>query len=266
MASDESSDNKSCETNDGAYGCPIACGFARMIKSPAVWIPLLVLLIGSAAIRMTDADRRLAARYYSETPHGVANSSDQYPAHWPLRQSQPWKALYHWGYYPAWAVGIGGLVFFVASFFVTSLRPLRDPGFFCFLALALGPGLLVNGIFKPYWGRPRPSQIVEFGGIAQFKPVGEMGEAESEGASFPSGHASSAFYLITPAFIFFRTRPRMAVGIFAFGVFYGCLMGAARIVGGGHFLSDVLWAFGFVYYADLALAAWIFPAKKSCRE
>ncbi|HBH49073.1 MAG TPA: PAP2 family protein, partial [Bacteroidales bacterium] len=32
------------------------------------------------------------------------------------------------------------------------------------LTIVLGPGLLVNATFKDNWGRPRPNEIVEFGG------------------------------------------------------------------------------------------------------
>src|SRR5690606_18360570 len=49
------------------------------------------------------------------------------------------------------------------------LRP-RD-SLFGLLALALGPGLLVNGILKEVWGRARPREILEFGGDATFTPV-----------------------------------------------------------------------------------------------
>ena len=34
---------------------------------------------------------------------------------------------------------------------------------FLLLALALGPGLIVNTALKDHWGRARPSQVVEFG-------------------------------------------------------------------------------------------------------
>ncbi len=39
-----------------------------------------------------------------------------------------------------------------------------------FLALLyiLGPGVLVNLLFKEHWGRPRPVNIVEFGGTQQY--------------------------------------------------------------------------------------------------
>lgn len=40
----------------------------------------------------------------------------------------------------------------------------RRAAIFLLISLALGPGLLVNTVFKDHWGRARPSQIVEFGG------------------------------------------------------------------------------------------------------
>jgi membrane-associated PAP2 superfamily phosphatase len=47
------------------------------------------------------------------------------------------------------------------------------------------------------------------------------------------------------------------------GLVYGCIMGMARIIQGGHFLSDVLWSAGFVYLTALVLAAWLLPDEPS---
>jgi membrane-associated PAP2 superfamily phosphatase len=38
----------------------------------------------------------------------------------------------------------------------------------------------------------------------------------------------------------------------ALGLGYGSLVGLARMLQGAHFLSDVLWALGFVYLTALA--------------
>src|SRR5947209_14357959 len=45
---------------------------------------------------------------------------------------------------------------------------------FLALTLALGPGLLVNGIIKEHSHRPRPFQTQEFGGPWQFRPFGRL--------------------------------------------------------------------------------------------
>ena len=76
-----------------------------------------------------------------------------------------------------------------------------------------------------------------------------------QGRSFPSGHASAAFFLIAPFFIYRRRQPRVALVWLTGGIIFGVLMSIARITQGGHFLSDNLWAFGMVYLTGLLLSA-----------
>ena len=143
------------------------------------------------------------------------------------------------------------MLVFVISLFWTKLKPCRDAGLFFCLMLALGPGLLINGIFKPFWGRPRPNDTIPFRGQQPFLPVGDIG-LSSDGASFPSGHASMGFYLMAPGFVLYRRRPRLAAEFFALGLAGGTIMGLARIVAGSHFASDVVWSAGIVYFTGLA--------------
>ena len=75
-----------------------------------------------------------------------------------------------------------------------------------------------------------------------------------EGKSFPSGHASVAFYLFTPFFPLRGSRKKWAVLFLSLGMSYGILMGFTRMVQGGHFPSDVVWAGGFTYLAGLVLS------------
>src|SRR5271170_7939328 len=42
---------------------------------------------------------------------------------------------------------------------------------FGLVALAVGPGLIVNVLFKDHWGRARPAQIEAFGGTGRFTPA-----------------------------------------------------------------------------------------------
>jgi membrane-associated PAP2 superfamily phosphatase len=63
------------------------------------------------------------------------------------------------------------------------------------------------------------------------------------------------FYLIVPAFVCYRRRPWLAAAFLLFGLASGVVVGAARVVAGCHFPSDVLWSGGIVYFAALALAA-----------
>ncbi len=112
--------------------------------------------------------------------------------------------------------------------------------FYLVLALALGPGLLVNTILKDHWGRARPTQIVEFGGDRQFTPALVPARQCERNCSFSSGHAALGFSLV--AFAFLATDARRRRLAIAVAVASGGLLGLARIAQGGHFLSDVVFS------------------------
>ena len=109
--------------------------------------------------------------------------------------------------------------------------------------LAIGPGLIVNVLLKDHWGRARPYTIQQFGGASTFSPPYEISQECHHNCSFVSGHAAMAFYFIAFAFIFPVRRRQIAV---ITGV-YSVVVGIVRIVQGGHFLSDVLFAYVIVY-------------------
>ncbi len=214
----------------------------------AVWIPAVLLIVLTLIFRFTDADRACVRPFFAGHVAG-----DEFSDRWPMMVTYPWKALYDWGVYPAWILGCGGLVVWVVSFFWLRLERWRDPGLFLGLLLMLGPGILVNGLLKPYWGRPRPNALVEFGGQRKFLPVWQCGIGQDE-SSFPSGHASMGFFLMAPAFVFRRRRPRLALAFLLLGIVSGSVIGLARMVAGGHFPTDVIWAGGFVYFLALLIA------------
>jgi membrane-associated PAP2 superfamily phosphatase len=199
------------------------------------WVIPLILLLGSTAVFwFTDVDRDLAAHFYEPGPG------------WPLGASQPWAFLKHYGVVPAWVLSLSALFLLLVSFRVRRLARHRKSFLFLVLVMIIGPGLVVNVVFKDHWGRPRPRDLVEFGGAKQFVPVWVKNEA-SGGNAFPSGHAATAFYLFTPFFLLYRHRNGLAALFLLLGLTYGALMGLARILQGAHFLSDVVWAAGLVY-------------------
>jgi len=106
------------------------------------------------------------------------------------------------------------------------------------LALAIGPGLLVNTVLKEHWGRARPSQIIEFGGDKHFTPALAPSRECERNCSFSSGHAALGFSLV--AFAFLATERRRQHLAAASAIATGGLLGLARIAQGGHFLSDVV--------------------------
>ena len=117
--------------------------------------------------------------------------------------------------------------------------------------LLLGPGLLVNGILKAYWGRPRPRETDLFGGEAPYQKVWVISDWCDRNCSFVSGEASSAFWLVAAALLLPR-RYRIAGTILA--VFYAAAVSLNRVAFGGHYLSDVVLAWLLCALVFLILA------------
>lgn len=114
---------------------------------------------------------------------------------------------------------------------------------FLLFALILGPGLVVNVIFKDNWGRARPAQIIEFGGEAAHNPPLLISKECTRNCSFVCGHASVGFVFVALGFLYKRREKE----IFLASLFAGSLIGFGRIAQGGHFLSDVIFSFFFTY-------------------
>lgn len=58
---------------------------------------------------------------------------------------------------------------------------------FAALGLAIGPGLVVNGLLKELWGRARPVNVDVFGGDAPFTAAWVVSSACQSNCSFVSG-------------------------------------------------------------------------------
>lgn len=210
------------------------------------WIPPLLILGGlSIPFVFTDLDLALAGLFYVRGPG------------WVYKDWHLWRFLYHYGNALSILFACSGLACYGISFYYPSLRRFRKPALFIMLLMILGPGLVVNLGFKENWVRPRPCQLAHFDGRMPFYRLGEMPAVHKgdtvKGKSFPSGHASAAFYLMFPFFLLRDTRPLWARTFLATGCAYGAVMGICRMIQGGHFASDVIWAGGFVYLCGMML-------------
>jgi len=147
--------------------------------------------------------------------------------------------------------GQGGLVvagfitFAVAAFVVKVLlpaRPLIIPGravIFLVATLAIGPGILVNGIFKDHWSRPRPVQVTEFGGSERFVAWWDPRGTCERNCSFVSGEVAVAAWTLGPAILVPAPWRIAAVGA---AVVFTLAMGFMRMAFGAHFFTDVMFA------------------------
>lgn len=105
------------------------------------------------------------------------------------------------------------------------------------VTMALGPGLVVNLVFKDNSHRPRPAQTTLFGGKSEFRPVGRFDGACRTNCSFVSGEAAAAAWTLAPALLV--PPPYRAAAVTASMVF-AAATGLLRMSFGGHFLSDAL--------------------------
>lgn len=122
-------------------------------------------------------------------------------------------------------------------------------------SMFLGPGLIVNGLFKSFWGRARPQDITLFGGDKFFSAPFIMSDQCNWDCSFMSGHTAIAFWSLSLALLA-PQRWRKAAIITA--VIFGIIFGALRIVQGYHFVSDVVFAGIVTSMVVLGLYKWLF--------
>jgi membrane-associated PAP2 superfamily phosphatase len=120
---------------------------------------------------------------------------------------------------------------------------------FLLASCLLGPGLIVNTLLKPEWGRPRPADVIQFGGKLPFVPWwNPFGQCDGN-CSFVSGETSLAFWILAWALVV-PQRYRAAT---ATAALVNCaILSAGRLAMGGHFASDVLFAVILT-----ALAIWL---------
>ena len=212
----------------------------RIFFSKDIYIPALALLFLSLPFYFWNIDIRVSEWFYVGTA--------KYRHHWALAHKWPWEMLYNYGTWPAIALSIFALLVFISSLFYKKNLKYRKAAIYLVAVMLIGPGLIVDVAFKGNFGRPRPTDIIEFGGTQQYHQLLKPNWGVNNDKSFPCGHCSCAFYFFAFYFLFKGNRrkwlPYAGLGV---GVGYGILMGTARIVQGGHFISDVIWSAGFVY-------------------
>ena len=202
--------------------------------------PFILFIIITIIFWATDLDIILEKKFYDKEKG------------WYLQNKKPWIYLYDYGRYPGAIVFILSFIVYILSFFIDELVKFRTASLFLFLFMFIGAGIFINSILKIYWERPRPKQLKQFGGEHNYVNVWFFGNG-GRNSSFPCGHASIGFYLIFPYFFLKATNPELAFIFLGLGIIFGFIVGLARMVQGGHFASDVIWALGVMYFTGIIL-------------
>lgn len=203
---------------------------------------LAIALLGTLPFWLSDLDLRVAALFH----HAGADDP------WPEGGLPLWSFLYRASPLLMGLVMIGALMALGGGTIWTRWRPLRLPAVLVLASALLGPGLVINGILKDSWGRPRPHQVEALGGTKAYLPPLLLGESGG-GKSFPCGHSSVGYMLGVFYLLWRRRRPGLARGALAGAIALGTLFGVGRMAAGDHFLSDVIWSGVIAYGVALAL-------------
>ncbi len=201
---------------------PLARGASAL---PGVLVGLGATAVATLVFWTTDLDLRWQALAYSPAQ-----------PHWPYAREFGFVVLYHLGTLPGLVLGVLAAVGLGLSFVRSEFVRWRYPCLFFVLLLALGPGLVINVLAKGFGGRPRPDQIVQFGGLLAFRHPFQPG-FPYRGFSFLCGHCSMGFMFMG---FFFLMRGWRRWGLLVGGLALGLLQGVGRVVQGAHFPSDAV--------------------------
>ncbi|MFH0960425.1 MAG: phosphatase PAP2 family protein [Pseudomonadota bacterium] len=173
-------------------------------------------------------------------------------AGWMTGKASPWIKFYRYGEYPAVIMAV---IAFVAFLFTKAGKlPVKfaKPCLVIVLTVILGPGLVVNGILKNFWGRPRPADTVLFGGTCPERGLADPG-GPGAGKSFVCGHCANAF-AVASGVALFPYFPGVAGLFLGAGLTFGALGSFARMAQGAHYLSDAFWS-GIIV---LSIIVWLY--------
>jgi lipid A 4'-phosphatase len=203
----------------------------------------LAALIGLAFVTtpvfwLTNLDWQAAALFY-RPEHGGGD--------WPLQNWWLWRFLYNYGPLLTYLVLAGALLIVLCGYGLPELARWRRPALYVLMVIALGPGLVINVVFKDHWGRPRPVHVGEFGG--QYAYVPPLQRVNTPQKSFPCGHCTIGYMFFA---LYFLSRKRKAF-YFILTLTLALMIAIARMSAGGHFISDVLWSGYLVFLVAWAL-------------
>ena len=152
------------------------------------------------------------------------------------------------------AFGLILMISFILKILIKGFAVKLKSLIYIFVVFMIVPVVLINGVLKDNFHRPRPREIVQFAGTMKFKRVWTVtGECDNN-CSFVCGDAAAvfAFWALFP---FVRRRWKLLYGtsILLLGGFYGFI----RVGQGAHFLSDAIFA-ALLSYIFIWLIYWFF--------
>lgn len=208
----------------------------RAKRELLVWLFLVVTT--TLLFWFTNLDTQLAALFYHPGNSSVA---------WPYQYWPKIKFLYDYAFPFTVISGLSALAIYISSHYHHFSRRYRRRSLYILLVILIGPGLVVNLVFKDHWGRPRPVHIQQFGGEYTYVPPLKPGHTPDK--SFVCGHCSVGYTF----FVLYFLSQNHKVIYFTLTLLLAWTMGFTRMTAGGHFVSDILWSGYLVFLVAFAL-------------
>src|ERR1700733_6181008 len=111
--------------------------------------------------------------------------------------------FYSYALLPGQIVAVLSMTALLCSYALPSCQSWKKPALVLVMTLAVGAGFICHFILKDHWGRPRPKQVIEFGGKQPFRPYYKPNffNQPEPSKSFPCGHCTMGFYFFAVALI-----------------------------------------------------------------
>ena len=209
-------------------------------------IPILVMALLAPFTSFLDLS---IERYFYHLGEGTVEHFVVHPFY---------EFMYNYAILPSWFIVIPAIIILALSYLIKSFKVWKQHALYLVLTFVIGAGFIVHATFKDHWGRPRPKQVIEFGGIQEFRPFYKPNFHPPEPSkSFPCGHCSVGFYFFSFVFLGARLRKKWITNAgWILGIGLGSFLGLTRMAEGGHFLSDVLMS-GLIMWLTALACDWL---------
>ncbi|MHA1700179.1 MAG: phosphatase PAP2 family protein, partial [Promethearchaeota archaeon] len=217
------------------------------------------------------------SRYFYE-PDGAS--------HFPAGDQMPWKFFNENDDLFIYVMLVLVIVMLVIGLVKRRYRAFLVYSLYTFVSVLVGPILIVNVLLKGTdfgdyyigWSRPRPREIIEFGGFLKFYRVWEpafLDGLQNTNSSFPSGHVTVGAMYIVLFFVF--NNPEYLADVyggkmhnklllfnllkwssFILSAFLSLMLSISRIAAGAHFASDTIYSVVFTWVPAAILYYFVF--------
>jgi len=230
---------------------PLTDKMTKLIKVHAKWlIPLLLMLLITPFSAYIDLN--LSRRFYDQDTQQFS-------------QTQWSTFIYTYGLLPGKFAIFSSFAGVLLSYVFPSFKGCRRDALFVFLTILVGAGVITQAFFKDHWGRPRPRQVIEFGGKQKFRPYYSPNffKQPEPSKSFPSGHCAMGFLFFSVVIVAYRRNKKCMLFLtLTLTLLLSGALGYARIAQGGHFFSDVIMSGLIMWFTAIILETLIFEKQQ----